>query len=330
MSETIGPSGRHALAVLAWSIGLSAPAFGQIQWPARPFADAGAERVDALSQLFAVLAAFANAVNVVAQHVVSAGDAKDDTGFALARRLLTSPLWLFGGAVLIGAFVFQAVALHLGDLSVVQPLLVTELLFSLAVRRVWLGEAVSRSVWVAGATMCGALGIFLAVAEPRGGGATATSSRWLPAGLVLGALVVVLTVLARRGPPARRAALYGSASALVWAIEAAFIKSTTDTLTEFGVGGMFLHWPVYAVVVGGVVGTLLVQSALHVGPLTASQPLMVAVDPVVSIALGVWLYQERFTSDPLEVTVAAVAFAVMVAAIVVITSVDNRPVGPPA
>jgi hypothetical protein len=285
--------------------------------------------VVALSQLFAVLAALSNAINVVAQHAASAGDTRGRSGLRLARYLLTNPLWLFGEAVLLAAFAFQAVALHLGDLSVVQPLLVSELLFSLAARALWLRQPVARSVWIAAITMCAALGLFIAVAEPQGGSSMAVSSRWLLACLVLGVLVVLLSALAQRGSPARRAALYGAASALVWAIEAAFIKSTTVTITQFGVGRMFLHWPLYAVVAGGVIGTLLVQSALHAGPLAASQPLMVAVDPTVSIALGIWLYREQFTNDPLEITLAAVAFAVMVAAIVAVTRFDD-PTAPKA
>ena len=47
---------------------------------------------------------------------------------------------------------------------------------------------------------------------------------------------------------------------------AAFIKATTDTLTQFGVGGMLTHWPVYALALGSVAALFLQQAALHVGP----------------------------------------------------------------
>jgi drug/metabolite transporter (DMT)-like permease len=90
--------------------------------------------------------------------------------------------------------------------------------------------------------------------------------------------------------------LLAISSSVVWALEATFIKTMTDTLTEDGVGGAFLHWPVYAVAIGGVVGTLLAQAALHVGPLRVSQPFLVIVDPLVSILLSVYLFREYFTS----------------------------------
>ena len=105
----------------------------------------------------------------------------------------------------------------------------------------------------------------------------------------------------------------------MWALVATFIKATTDTLTQFGVGGMFTHWPVYALAAGGVAALFLEQAALHVGPLRVSQPFLVIIDPIVSIALSVWLFGERFTSDAAVLAVAAAAFAVMCAGVVLLT-----------
>jgi hypothetical protein len=45
----------------------------------------------------------------------------------------------------VGSYVFQAVALHNGPMSVVQPVLVTELVFVLVLRRVWIGQDVTRA-----------------------------------------------------------------------------------------------------------------------------------------------------------------------------------------
>ena len=105
----------------------------------------------------------------------------------------------------------------------------------------------------------------------------------------------------------------------MWALVATFIKATTDTLTQFGVAGMFTHWPVYALAVGSVAALFLEQAAPHVGPLRASQPFMVIIDPIVSIALGVWLFGQRFSASGAVLAVAAVAFAVMCAGVVLLT-----------
>ena len=60
---------------------------------------------------------------------------------------------------------------------------------------------------------------------------------------------------------------------------------------------MFTHWPVYALAAGGVAALFLEQAALHVGPLRVSQPFLVIIDPVVSIALSVRLFGEHFTAN---------------------------------
>jgi hypothetical protein len=83
--------------------------------------------------------------------------------------------------------------------------------------------------------------------------------------------------------------------------------------------GMFTHWPVYALVIGSAAALFLQQVALHVGPLRASQPFIVMVDPIVSIALSVWLFDERFKSDAAILALAAAGFAVMCASVVVLT-----------
>ena len=83
--------------------------------------------------------------------------------------------------------------------------------------------------------------------------------------------------------------------------------------------GTLTRWPVYALVVGGVVGTFLQQVALHVGPLRVSQPFLVIVDPIISIALSVWLFGERFKPDAGPLAVAAIAFAAMCVGVVFLT-----------
>src|SRR5262249_31483601 len=96
--------------------------------------------------------------------------------------------------------------------------------------------------------------------------------------------------------------------ALTGAREATFLKAATDTLARFGIAGMLIRWPVYALIGAVVTGTLLQQAALHVGPLSVSQPILVITDPFASIILSVWLFDERFTNSPAQIAVAVVAF----------------------
>jgi positive regulator of sigma E activity len=50
-----------------------------------------------------------------------------------------------------------------------------------------------------------------------------------------------------------------------------------------------------------------------------SQPLLVVVNPLVSIILSVWLFDEHFTHSPVRIVVAVLAFAVMAVGVTVLT-----------
>ena len=272
--------------------------------------------------VFALLAALSNAVNEATQHIASTTAPPRSSRWRLVAYLFRNPLWLFGWVALVAAFVFQALALNRGQISVVQPVLATELVFMLVLRRFWIHQSVRPVTWWAAAVTCAGLAVFIAVGQPGGGQATPASKHWLSAGLACCAAAAVLAVLAQWGhlkSPALRAALYGSACAVMWALVATFIKATTDTLTQFGVAGMFTHWPIYALAVGAVAALFLMQAALHVGPLRASQPFIVIIDPIVSIALSMWLFGEHFTADGAALALAAAGFAVMCAGVVALT-----------
>ena len=281
-----------------------------------------------LTVVFALAAALANAVNLLTQHKASIGAPRQVKGWRLALYLPRQPLWLLGVAAAVGSFVFQALALHSGPMSVVQPLLVTELVFVLVLRRVWIRQDVARAAWASVSVVCVSLAVFLAVGEPTGGHPFPTASAWLAAGLVFGGAIAVLTLLGLRGAPLRRAAVLAAATGLATALEASFLKTATETLSVSGVGGMLTDWPVYAFIAATITSALLQQGALHVGPLSVSQPILVITDPFASIILSVWLFGEHFTAGPANIAVGAVAFAVMAAGVTVLTRTAPQDLAP--
>ena len=208
-------------------------------------------------------------------------------------------MWLFGWLALLVGFLLHAIALHVGALSIVQPILVLELVFALVIRRLWFHHHVSGPAWSAAVLTCAGLALFIVVSEAGPGRNTATASEWLSSSIVVGGVALLMMAAARWATPTRKAALYGAATGIVWALEAAFIKSMTDALAEYGFFPMFAHWPVYAVIAGGIFGNVLMQAAVHQGPLHVSSPLMVAADPIVSIVLGFWLFDEQLSDQPL-------------------------------
>jgi hypothetical protein len=269
--------------------------------------------------LFAVLTSITNALAVALQHVASTSDVKKSSGWKFVVYLFSHPLWLLGWLALCGSLVFQALALHFGPLSEVQPILVTELIVALVLRQLWLRQSIRSITWLSAVVTGAGLVIFLVATSPHEHAYRPPTSAWTAPTIVCLAAVVVLVGLAQRGSPSRKAALFASATAVLWALEATFIKATTDTISALGFGGAFTRWPIYALIIGGMLGLLCEQAALHVGPLSVSQPFIVIVDPIVSVALGVWLYREHLTTQVLAVVVGALAFALMCVGVVALT-----------
>ncbi len=71
---------------------------------------------------------------------------------SLLTHALKRGVWLLGFAIMVGSFLFQAVALHLGNLSQVQPILTTELLLLVLLLATWFryrigGIRLARRAW---------------------------------------------------------------------------------------------------------------------------------------------------------------------------------------
>jgi hypothetical protein len=119
-----------------------------------------------------------------------------------------------------------------------------------------------------------------------------------------------------------------AAAAMTWAMEAVFLKTATETLTASGLVAMLTSWPVYAFAAATATGTVLQQAALHVGPLSVSQPLLAIIDPLAAIVLSVWLFGERFSGSPADTAIAVVAFGVMAAGVVALTRTAPEDLSP--
>jgi drug/metabolite transporter (DMT)-like permease len=221
------------------------------------------------------------------------------------------PTWWLGLLSMMGAFLFQVTALDNGGLTLVQPLLVTELIFLVLILRVWFGrplgwrEAVGVVLTVAG------LATFLAVSDQGGGKVIPNEAGWLLMMIAtVGAVAVCLTV-ARVGSRPWRSAWYGAAAAICFAVCAAFMKATTVLLGHGGFSGLFTHFETYGIAISGLAGLFFAQNAFHAGPITASQASLLIVDPIASIVIGVGLFGDNLRGGIGVLAVDAIALALM-------------------
>lgn len=283
--------------------------------------------------LLALGAALAFATSSTLKHA-SAGqvpDAQDLAPRSIGRFVtatLSHRLWLAGiGADVLG-LVLQIIALHLGSLAVVQPLLVTGLIFALLIRQAR-HRRVSRPQILWGVVLTGALTGFLFLAGTAASvqpGETADRAPAVAAGavgLVLAAACVGIGRLHPRGK--RSAALLGVAVGTVFAATAALLKSLTNVAADHGVLAVLTSWQLYVVIVVGGLGLLLNQLAFQAGPLSASLPASSAVDPLFSIAIGVLVYDERIRHGTVPGVGLALLLFVLGVAVIALTRTESDP-----
>lgn len=259
----------------------------------------------------ALMAALANAVASICQRLgVEDAPVSRGPSLGLVRHMLRRRVWLLGFVIMAVAYGAQSVALHLGSLNEVQPLMVSELVMLVFLLWLWYATTLRmRDVMAAVATTVG-LGTFLAIAAPSSGSMVPGGTRWLTVGSVVVAAVAIFVALGARGPSWWRAMSLGAAASTGFALLAAITKSTTN-LVVAGWGSLFGSWQLYALCVIGLGSFLIMQSAFHVGPFAASQSTLILLNPLVSLAIGYLLFGETVRSSPLAVTFEVLALALM-------------------
>lgn len=205
----------------------------------------------------------------------------------VVQDLLRSKVWLTGWAVNMTGFFTQAAALHLGSVALVQPLLVTQLLFTLPLVSLQSRRWPLRREWFAGGLICFGVVVFLSV---RGGISTPGSADRISILLAGGSILVlcaVLVVVSAGRPPVIHAAGVAIAAGLCFALSAVLIKLTADDLLHRGVSATAMDWPGYALAGSTALGLLLEQEAFGAGPLPITMTAMTITNPVASYLIGV-------------------------------------------
>ncbi len=228
----------------------------------------------------------------------------------LLARLVRNPTWLLGIVFDGMAYALQFIALGRGSLVLVQPLLVSGLLFALPLGA-WLAGSrmTSRDWWGAAAVVVG-LSAFLVTASPGKGHAEVANRAWLLLFLVAGAAIAALLLAARRGSNRRRAALLAAGAAVNYGVTAALTKAAAALLAS-GIGELLESWELYVLIGAGLLGMVMAQSAFQAGALDASLPVLTVVDPIVSILIGAFLFGEGVRSGLAPTTVEGIGLVLV-------------------
>jgi drug/metabolite transporter (DMT)-like permease len=245
-------------------------------------------------------------------------------------RLAGQKVWLLGLLCVIAADVFQAAALDHGRLVIVQPLLVTTVVFALPLGYVLTRQPVGRPEILGSITIVLGLALFTIFGAPAGGRDNAPGGEWAAAILVIGAVCGLLLTFGNRGGPSTKAAVYGTASGMLFGLAAALAKPTVEELHD-GLSVVLSYWETYALMVAGVLAFALQQVSLGTGRLAPSVATVCVANPVVGILIGTLLLEERLQRPTWHVVVAVIGLGLaLVGAVVISFAHEGRTESAPA
>jgi drug/metabolite transporter (DMT)-like permease len=256
--------------------------------------------------------ALSAATSSVLQHR-SARLVRHEPRYRLFHHLLTRPVWLAGLAFAGIGLVLHALALVHGSLVVVQPLLISGVLFALPVSVILEGNRPSAVEWLWALVLVGGLTLFLLAADPSPAivrpDADALAWCTLAGSAIMGAIALVAT----RWSPGHSAVMLGVAAGIGYGVAAALLKQTM-TLLQVSVREVLTDWPVYALVAVGLAAVGLTQLAYHSGPLGSSLPALTVADPATSIIIGSIAFHELLGRSGLDIAGQISGFLIMVLA----------------
>lgn len=262
--------------------------------------------------LYSLGAAVLFAVTWVLQHTAAAEvESKHSLRPRLILELLRRPRWLLGNLTDLAAFGLQFLALRSGSLVAVQTLLVSALLFTLPMAAAVANRRLQLKEWLSAVALVLSLSTFLILANPTRGRPRAPWEIWILVLAVAGAAIGALIFTAPSTPGRARARRLGASCGILFAVNAALAKQFTHVL-KGGVLPALTSWEPYAWAVTAGFGFLLVQSALHAGPLDASMPLLIIADPLVAGVIGIVAFHERIVVRPVTAAVEVLSIVIVI------------------
>ena len=262
----------------------------------------------------ALLAAATFAVSTSVQH--HAAEAAPDSAqglLGLLGYLVRRPLWLLGQLLGTCAFALHASALHAGPIAVVQPIVVSGIVWAVPARAA-ISRRLPSATEVRAVTITAfGLAVFLVASNPTTGQKATLGLATV--GLVcLGVLAgAAAEVAASRvtGDPRRRAFWLGVMAGVLFGLVAGLLKLSLQEANDSGIGGMLVTWPPYALLVAGAGGVLTNQRAYRIAGLSASMPALNIVNGLTSLVFGFTVFGEVPRHSPLFVVIEAGALACM-------------------
>lgn len=215
---------------------------------------------------------------------------------SLISKLVKRPYWILGVFLDLLAFLAQFVALKLGPLLIVQPILAFGLTSTLLLEAIFGVHKASKRVLALSCISALLLALFLATTTF--GSSQRVVSIYV--GTSLSAFCVVAFLALRffgdRLNPTQRGIAMGAAVGTLHGIATFTTKVLTTTVASYGFIGALSKWPIYSLVIIGAIDVILTQSAFQKSSLSVVMPLINVLEPVIAMALGATILAETIRS----------------------------------
>jgi hypothetical protein len=131
-------------------------------------------------------------------------------------------------------------------------------------------------------------------------------------------LALLLTTYAKKSRLIIGPVLLGLAAGLLYGVQDALTRVSGQRLTAGGWAEFITGWQPYGVLVLGVTGLILVQSAFETAPLRMSLPALTAAQPLAGILCGVGFLGDQLRTDTGALAWQAAGLAAIVFGIVLL------------
>jgi drug/metabolite transporter (DMT)-like permease len=235
----------------------------------------------------------------------------------LILELIRRPVWVLGVGTVVVGLSLQLVALAFGPLVLVQPLLVTGVLFGAVFAALLAHRRVDRLIVLGSLGCVAGLSAFLLLARPTDA-STQLADGWtlLPLAITLAVLVVGCLAVAARFSGAVHVAALAAATGVLYGLTAGLMKVVTSQVRSGGLVEPFGHPVLYVVCAVGPMGFLLSQNTFQQGTLIApALAIITIVDPLVGVAIGVSWLGEQINNSPAVLTGQVIAAVVLIGSI---------------
>jgi len=263
-----------------------------------------------------LIAAAIEALSNVIQHKATNSVDKADGSEATAVMLtLRKPLFLLGFGLMVLGYAFHVVSLGLGELAVIQVIFVTQLVFVLPFSRLVSKTQITGRDWCGAVIVTLGIAAFVTAARPEAGVDFAPNTKWAVAIGAIVALCALAIFIGYRLVGGPRAAMLGVSGGLINGLVAP-LTAGTIAVAGAGLGSLFGGWLLWVTLLAALFGVLFPLLAFRAGPITASFPAVMSLNPIVATILGVYLFGQTLQGGVWNILAMVVSSVVIFIGIV--------------